>query len=98
MFLYNYSFELLVQMQLISWIDAKVKFLNSYVNNACSRGIYQQLNLLEYLYNLENVVFYDQMINIDIAWPKSIKGWLTYVVTFFFFNSEISIFQVNKTL
>ena len=39
-FMYNHSFELLVQMQLISRIYEMVKFLNNYVNNACSRGSY----------------------------------------------------------
>ena len=63
MFMYNHSFEL-VQTQLISWIDAMVKFLYNYVNNACSRGI-----LNDNTVNLENI--YDQMINNDIAWPKS---------------------------
>ena len=52
-FMYNdHSFELLVQMPLISRIDAMENFLKSYVNNACSRGIYQRLNLLEYQYHI----------------------------------------------
>ena len=34
MFMYKHSFEVFVQMQLISWIDAMVKFLNNYVNKA----------------------------------------------------------------